>query len=70
MTHNRDVMDINEGKIGAPFKWKHGRTKTIRVPVSLAEEVMRYAKELDKKGQVIVTQNSKASRSTSYGLTK
>lgn len=43
-------MNINEGKVGAPFKWKHGRTKTIRVPVSLADEVMQYAKELDKKG--------------------
>ena len=32
-----------------PFKavWKHGTTKTIRVPIALAEAVLEYARILD-----------------------
>lgn len=28
-------------------KWKHGTTRTIRVPVALADDVMAYARRLD-----------------------
>lgn len=38
-----------EGAGGKPT-WKNGKTKTIRVPVVLAEEVLRIARELDEKG--------------------
>jgi hypothetical protein len=27
--------------------WKHGKTKTIRVPISLAEQIFEYAKKID-----------------------
>jgi hypothetical protein len=28
-------------------KWKHGNTRTIRVPVALAEQILEYAHKLD-----------------------
>jgi hypothetical protein len=28
-------------------KWKHGATRTIRVPVTLADATLEYAKQLD-----------------------
>lgn len=31
-------------------KWKHGTTKTIRVPIALADDVLAYAKQLDNDG--------------------
>lgn len=40
-----------EGAGGKPT-WKNGKTKTIRVPVVLAEEVLRIARELDEKGTI------------------
>jgi len=27
--------------------WKHGKTKTIRVPIVLAEQIFEYAKKID-----------------------
>ena len=27
--------------------WKHGKTKTIRVPIILAEQIFEYAKKID-----------------------
>lgn len=33
----------------AKFKWKDGKTKTIRVPVVLAERVLAFARSLDEK---------------------
>jgi len=27
--------------------WKHGRTKTIRVPIALADQILEYGYELD-----------------------
>jgi hypothetical protein len=38
-----------EGAGGKPT-WKSGKTKTIRVPIVLAEEVLKIARELDEKG--------------------
>lgn len=32
---------------GGQFKWKHGETKTIRVPIVLAERILEYAEKLD-----------------------
>lgn len=29
-------------------KWNSGATKTIRVPVAIAKQVLEYARELDK----------------------
>jgi hypothetical protein len=40
-----------EGAGGKPT-WKNGKTKTIRVPAVLAEEVLRIARELDEKGVI------------------
>lgn len=40
-----------EGAGGKPT-WKNGKTKTIRVPIVLAEEILRIAKELDEKGVI------------------
>lgn len=28
-------------------KWKHGKTRTIRVPIALTDKVLAYAKQLD-----------------------
>lgn len=32
---------------GGRFKWKHGKTKTIRVPEDLADQILEYAQKLD-----------------------
>lgn len=32
---------------GGRFKWKHGRTKTIRVPEVLANQILEYAHKID-----------------------
>ncbi len=40
-----------EGAGGKPT-WKNGKTKTIRVPVVLAEEILRMARELDETGVI------------------
>lgn len=34
---------------GAKFKWKHGKTKTIRVPELLVSQILNYAEKLDEK---------------------
>lgn len=28
-------------------KWKHGKTRTIRVPIALADQILDYAQKLD-----------------------
>jgi hypothetical protein len=40
-----------EGAGGKPT-WKNGKTKTIRVPIVLAEEILKIARELDEKGTI------------------
>ena len=37
---------------GAKPSWKHGKTKTIRVPIVLADEILAIARELDNNGQL------------------
>lgn len=37
-------------------KWKHGKTRTIRVPIALADEILDYAHQLDE-GKAITTQD-------------
>ncbi|MEM9391699.1 MAG: hypothetical protein AAGA02_14570 [Bacteroidota bacterium] len=32
---------------GGRHKWKHGETKTIRVPIELADEILEFAHKLD-----------------------
>ena len=32
---------------GAKGKWKHGKTKSIRVPEALAEQVLEYTHNVD-----------------------
>ncbi len=38
---------------GGQFKWKHGKTKTIRVPEVLAEQILEFAKKLDEGINII-----------------
>lgn len=35
--------------------WKNGKTRTIRVPIALADEILDYARQLDN-GKAIATQ--------------
>lgn len=37
---------------GPKSNWKNGKTKTIRVPVSLADDILDIARQLDEKGFV------------------
>lgn len=32
---------------GGKFKWNHGKTKVVRVPESIAEKVLEYARAID-----------------------
>ena len=32
---------------GGRFKWNHGKTKTVRVPIELADKILEYAQRLD-----------------------
>jgi hypothetical protein len=32
---------------GSKSNWKHGKTKTIRVPISLADDILNIARRLD-----------------------
>lgn len=34
---------------GGKSKWKHGKTKTIRVPQNLADKILDYAHKLDNE---------------------
>lgn len=36
--------------------WKNGKTRTIRVPIALADEILDYAHQLDE-GKAITTQD-------------
>lgn len=48
-------------RAGAGIKptWKHGKTKTIRVPIALAEAISAFARELDEKGMIECDTDSK-----------
>lgn len=44
---------------GAKAKWKHGKTKTIRVPEVFADQVIDYAKKLDDQQPSVFSESSK-----------
>jgi hypothetical protein len=44
---------------GSKPKWKHGKTKTIRVPEAIAQEILKIAHELDENGIIEVDTQSK-----------
>lgn len=44
---------------GGKPTWKHGRTKTIRVPIALADEIIKLARELDEEGYIESDTSSK-----------
>jgi hypothetical protein len=37
---------------GAKGKWKHGKTKLIRVPEELADQILEYAHKLDENAKI------------------
>ena len=47
---------------GGQFKWKHGKTKTIRVPETLVDKILEYAKKLD---EIDIIEHETASKSLS-----
>jgi len=48
-------------RVGAGSKpaWKHGKTKTIRVPDLLVDQVLEYARKLDQEGIIEPVTESK-----------
>ena len=52
-------------------KWKQGKTRTIRVPKVLAEQLLEIAHHLDAGGKIDLTQDNKAAQtSNSIELTQ
>lgn len=49
---------IRPGAGGKPT-WKSGQTKTIRVPVALADAILAFARELDEHGTIEPVTESK-----------
>ena len=45
---------------GAKAKWKHGKTKTIRVPEILVPQILEYSKKLDDESIIENVSQSKA----------
>lgn len=39
---------------GGKPAWKHGQTKTIRVPIALADEILKLAHSLDEGKKVVI----------------
>lgn len=50
---------------GRPRKWRLGQTRTIRVPIAIADTLLQIAEEIDKKGIHVLTQNLEGSKSSS-----
>ena len=46
--------------------WKHGATKTIRVPIALAEQILQLAKLLDEEHNINISSNSLVTRKIEY----
>jgi len=44
---------------GAKSKWRHGKTKTIRVPEVLVSQILEYSKKLDDQQVFVITESSK-----------
>lgn len=51
---------------GRPSKWKLGKTKMIRVPVVLSEELLRVAHVIDKRGLRVLNQSLEQLESISF----
>lgn len=47
---------------GAKSSWKYGKTKTIRVPIALADEVLRLARLLDEGYAVDINESDTSSK--------
>jgi len=48
---------------GAKGKWKHGKTKLIRVPEELADKILEYAHKLDENAKIESETESKTDSS-------
>ena len=48
---------------GAKGKWKHGKTKLIRVPEKLADQILEYAHKLDENAKIESETESKTDSS-------
>lgn len=57
------MSDDAPAKMGRPPGWNLGRTRTIRVPIPLAEPLLAIARMLDKKGMPLLTQKLQQLRS-------
>ncbi len=51
---------------GAKGKWKHGKTKSIRVPEALAERILEYARNLDENA--IIENETESKTDLNLGL--
>jgi hypothetical protein len=49
---------------GAKGKWKHGKTKLIRVPEELADQILEYAHKLDENANIESVAESKTDSSS------
>lgn len=49
---------------GRPGKWKLGKTCTIRVPIVISQELLEIARDADKRGLSVLTQNRVLSKFT------
>ena len=48
---------------GAKSKWKHGKTKSIRVPEELIDQILEYAHKLDENAKIESEAESKTDSS-------
>jgi hypothetical protein len=51
---------------GAKSKWKHGKTKLIRVPEELADQILEYAHKLDEGANIESVTESESSYSLTF----
>lgn len=53
LSHNLKAMTRGgyRKNAGSKPKWRHGKTKTIRVPIALADRIMEVAQALDFETQ-------------------
>lgn len=51
---------------GRPGKWKLGKTKMIRVPTVIADDLLAVARIVDKRGSEVLNQNLERLRCIGY----
>jgi hypothetical protein len=51
---------------GAKGKWKHGKTKSIRVPEALTEQILEYARNLDESDIIESETESKINHTPTF----